>query len=238
MWAYLSAGLAIGVLGSFHCIGMCGPLALSLPINSNRLPVKFLGTGIYNAGRIFTYSMLGMLFGWFGHSIAFFGFQQWLSIGLGTIVLFYLFTRTLTDGRFPVPRWINRYYESIRKSLGKRYGQKGFLSLFLIGLLNGLLPCGLVYIAMAGALATGSILNSIVFMAGFGLGTLPVMWAIAFFGNFMAMSFRTKMRKAYPFVMGVMACLLIMRGLGLGIPYLSPKTGNNSGSAIECTQGN
>jgi len=238
MWAYLTAGLAIGILGSFHCIGMCGPLALSLPVHSNRLPVKFLGTGIYNAGRVITYSMLGMLFGWVGQSFAFFGFQQWLSIGLGVIVLIYFLAGTRFVNRIPIPRWLNRCFESIRKQLGKLYRQKGFLSLFIIGLLNGLLPCGLVYMAIAGALATGSVLNSILFMAGFGLGTLPVMWAIAFFGNFVALSFRAKMRKAYPFVMAVMACLLIVRGLGLGIPYLSPGAGQNNRPSIECAPGN
>jgi len=238
MWAYLPTGRAIGLLGSFHCIGMCGPLALSLPLNSNRLPVKFLGTGIYNAGRVFTYSLMGMLFGWLGQSFALFGIQQWLSIGLGSCLLLYLFARTRFAHRMPTPRLLQIYFESIRKRLGKLYRQKGLRSLFFIGLLNGLLPCGLVYFAMAGALATGSVQDSMVFMAGFGLGTLPVMWTIAFSGSFMAMAFRKNLRKAYPYVMAVLACLLIIRGLGLGIPYLSPKVGQHNGAAIECVPGN
>lgn len=238
MWAFLTTGLAIGMLGSFHCVGMCGPLALSLPIYSDRVPVKFLGTFIYNAGRVFTYALLGAGFGLLGRSVAIFGFQQWLSIGLGAVILLFLLTRNRHRHLLPTPAWLDRFFALLRNGLGVLYSRKGFLSLFLIGVLNGLLPCGLVYMALAGAVATGSVLNSAVFMAGFGLGTLPVMWAVAFFGHFITMGIRVRMRKVYPYVMALMACLLIVRGLGLGIPYLSPKAGGTDKTAIECVHNN
>jgi len=71
-------------------------------------------------------------------------------------------------------------------------------------------------------------------MAFFGLGTLPVMWSVAFLGNFVSLGIRQRIRKAYPYMMAVMACLLILRGMGLGIPYVSPKVAEKKVDAIEC----
>lgn len=111
---------------------------------------------------------------------------------------------------------------NLRSAVGRLLAKDNHFSLFSIGLLNGLLPCGLVYMAAAGAIATGDIVKSVVFMAFFGLGTLPIMWSVAFFGNYIGINIRQKIRTAYPYLMTVMACLLILRGLGLGIPYVSP----------------
>ena len=115
-----------------------------------------------------------------------------------------------------------RFFEKLRQTFGKLFFKKSQSTLFAIGFLNGLLPCGMVYLAIAGATATGSLSGSIVFMAAFGLGTLPVMWSIAFWGNFIGVQVRQKIRAAYPYMMMLMACLLILRGMGLGIPYISP----------------
>ena len=98
-------------------------------------------------------------------------------------------------------------------------------NLFLIGLLNGLLPCGLVYMAIAGALATGNILYSSLFMACFGLGTLPAMMTMSFAGSFVSLGMRNKIKKSVPYIVGFMGILLILRGMNLNIPYLSPAIG-------------
>lgn len=216
------AAFTIGLLGSFHCVGMCGPLALSLPLNDNSVWSKFSGGLLYNAGRIATYSLFGLVFGIIGKSIALFGFQQWLSVILGILIIVFVIlpkrVAFLNNNNF-----VTKYFEKLRSTLGKLFSRKNYSSLFSIGLLNGLLPCGLVYMAAAGAVATGNILNSVFFMAFFGLGTLPMMWSIAFFGNYVGIGLRQKIRKAYPYIMTLMACLLILRGMGLGIPYVSPK---------------
>lgn len=226
--------MILGLLGSFHCVGMCGPLALSLPINSDNLGVKFSGTLLYNAGRVVTYSFIGFCVGMIGKSFALFGLQQWLSIIMGSLILLFLLAgRRFKTVRFPLPG-INNYFARLRKALGSLYTSKKFFSLFLIGLLNGLLPCGLVYMALAGAVASGDLVNSTIFMASFGVGTLPVMWAVAFFGNCLSMGLRIKVRKAYPFVIALVACLLILRGMGLGIPYLSPKINMGNKEMVEC----
>jgi uncharacterized protein len=216
------AAFAMGLLGSFHCVGMCGPLALSLPLNGDSFWNKFSGALTYNAGRIVTYSVFGLVFGALGKSVALFGYQQWLSITLGIlIIIFIILPKRVTA--FNKSNFVLLFFEKIRTALGRLFFKKNYSSLFSIGLLNGLLPCGLVYMAAAGAVATGDIGNSVLFMAFFGLGTLPVMWSVAFFGNYVGIGIRQKIRRAYPYMMMLMACLLILRGMGLGIPYISPK---------------
>lgn len=221
MIAIIFAAFAMGLLGSFHCVGMCGPLALSLPLNDNSVWSKFSGGLLYNAGRIVTYSLFGLVFGIIGKSVALFGFQQWLSIALGILIIVFVILPKRV-ALFSNNNFATKHLEKLRSALGKLFSNKNNSSLFSIGLLNGLLPCGLVYMAAAGAVATGNILNSIFFMAFFGLGTLPMMWSIAFFGNYVGIGLRQKIRKAYPYMLTLMACLLILRGMGLGIPYVSP----------------
>jgi hypothetical protein len=223
----------MGMLGSFHCVGMCGPLALSLPLKNDSAATKFFGAMLYNAGRIVTYSVFGLVFGLIGKSVALFGYQQWLSVILGiTILVFLLLPKKITAVKNK--NSMLNFFEKLRQALGQLFFKKTRSSLFAIGLLNGLLPCGLVYMAAAGAVATGDLLSSVLFMAFFGLGTLPVMWSIAFFGNYVSMGIRQRIRKLYPYMMMLMACLLILRGMGLGIPYVSPKTGIENKVVHEC----
>ncbi|MEO6541127.1 MAG: sulfite exporter TauE/SafE family protein [Ferruginibacter sp.] len=215
--------LMIGIVGSFHCVGMCGPLALALPLRNNSVFTKFWGALIYNAGRIVTYSVFGLIFGSIGQTAALFGFQQWLSISTGLLIILFIVIPKKYKIQHAASNYTTRFFSGIRMELGRLFTQKNNSSLFIIGLLNGLLPCGLVYMAVAGAIAAGTIGNSVLFMAAFGLGTLPIMWSIAFFGNYVGVSLRQKIRRAYPYMMALMACLLILRGMGLGIPYVSPK---------------
>jgi len=165
--------------------------------------------------------------------VALFGYQQWLSIILGIgILVFMLLPKKITAVKNK--NSFLDFFEKLRQALGQLFFKKTHSSLFAIGLLNGLLPCGLVYMAAAGAVATGDLLSSVLFMAFFGLGTLPVMWSIAFFGNYVSVGIRQRIRKLYPYMMMLMACLLILRGMGLGIPYVSPKTGIEKKVVHEC----
>jgi uncharacterized protein len=222
MFQLIIAAFTMGLIGSFHCVGMCGPLALSLPINNDSFWSKFSGALLYNAGRIVTYAIFGFVFGFIGKSFALFGYQQWLSVILGIIIILFIVLPKRITG-LKKRNFVMIFFEQLRSSLGKLFFKKNYSSLFSIGLLNGLLPCGLVYMAAAGATATGDIARSVLFMAFFGLGTLPIMWSVAFFGNYVSIGIRQKIRKGYPYMMTLMACLLILRGMGLGIPYVSPK---------------
>jgi sulfite exporter TauE/SafE len=221
MTQLIIAAFTIGLLGSFHCVGMCGPLALSLPLNSDSFWSKFSGALLYNIGRIVTYATFGLVFGTIGKSVSFFGYQQWLSIAMGIFIIFFVVVPKRFSS-FNNNNIVIKFLENLRTALAKLFTKDNHFSLFSIGLLNGLLPCGLVYMAAAGAIATGDILKSVVFMSFFGLGTLPIMWSVAFFGNYIGISIRQKIRTVYPYLMTIMACLLILRGMGLGIPYVSP----------------
>ena len=233
MIALITTAIILGALGSAHCIGMCGPIALSLPVVADNNYSKFLGALLYNAGRVLTYACIGLLFGLAGKSFSLFGFQQILSVSMGVIIILFLIfppKKNLLTQNKPFAS----FFADIRNKIGILFTKRNYSSLFMIGLLNGLLPCGLVYLAIAGAVATSDPLKSSVFMASFGLGTLPLMWAIAFFGSFINLHTRKILNKAYPYMMGIMACLLIIRGLGLNIPYISPAHSNETSTVIEC----
>ncbi len=220
MFAILSTAMLLGMLGSLHCVGMCGPLALSVPVKNDTVKARIYGSLLYNMGRVVTYSFFGGIIGVFGQTLSLIGFQQWLSIIAGLLILvFFIFNKKGSQKQrdlFP------GFYEKINTQLSKLYFQKSRSSVFFIGMLNGLLPCGFVYFAITGALATGSLPKSIVFMAAFGMGTLPLMWSLVFFGRYFSANLSRNIRKAYPYLMMTTAFLLIIRGMGLGIPYLSP----------------
>lgn len=222
----LLAAISLGFLGSFHCIGMCGPIALSLPIGQKRGIAKTVSIFAYNSGRVVSYGGIGLLFGSIGQSVALFGYQQLLSVVLGILILAgLLLPKTILTVINP-NSLIYRFFHSVKQTLTRQFQKNGIRSLFSIGLLNGLLPCGLVYMGISGAIATGSALQGMLFMMVFGLGTLPFLFSISYTSNFISIRMRQTIRKAVPFVVGTMACLLIMRGMNLGIPYLSPKFDN------------
>ncbi len=233
MTALLFTAFLLGALGSVHCVGMCGPLALSLPLVNRGTQSKFISVLLYNTGRVVTYSFFGLIFGIIGRTFALFGFQQWISIFLGVIIiLFLLFSKT--NKVFEKSNLVVHFFYKIRTRLANLFKRRNYKSVFFIGLLNGLLPCGLVYMAIAGAIATASLLTGSLFMAFFGLGTFPMMLSVSFFGNIINMKARQKIRAAYPYLMFIMACLLIIRGLGLGIPYVSPANLPVTSHAILC----
>lgn len=220
---FLLAAISLGFLGSFHCIGMCGPIALSLPIGKLNPFQKFIHILLYNFGRIVTYAAFGVIFGLLGKSFALFGYQQLLSIVLGVLILLALILPATLVSKLTAQTKLYVAMNKLKTKLGQLFSKEGKRSLFLIGLLNGLLPCGMVYMAVAGAVASSDVLKGALFMAAFGLGTVPVMFSLPFIGNQISISFRNKIRKAVPLMVGLMAVVLILRGLNLGIPYVSPK---------------
>ena len=237
MIALLITAFIMGAIGSLHCVGMCGPLALSLPVMNNTHLSKFISALLYNLGRMATYAALGALVGLIGASFALAGFQQGLSIFLGSVIILVLLwpkQSLVLKSNHTIQLW----FAKIRVRLGQLFANKKYQSVFFIGLINGMLPCGLVYLALAGAVATTSVGKSSLFMAAFGLGTLPLMWCVSFFGSFINIKTRVVIRKLYPFLMFGMAFLLILRGMGLGIPFISPSLQMNEGqvmrSSIEC----
>jgi len=213
----------IGLVGSFHCIGMCGPIAFALPTKSSAAHHKVISGIVYNVGRITTYVLFGLLFGVVGQGISTAGSQQTISIILGCVFILAVFIPKSVLNKIDPTSVIGFYLSSVKNSLGKLLKSSSISNLVLIGLLNGLLPCGLVYAAIGGSIATGSAVEGAFFMMAFGLGTLPMMFTAVLLSNFISVKFRNKIRKIIPIFIVLMGCLFILRGLNLGIPYLSPK---------------
>ena len=232
------AAISLGLLGSFHCIGMCGPIALALPVHHYSKFKKYLGIFLYNLGRIITYTFLGLLFGLLGQSFFLGGIQQVLSICIGVLLLLsVVFTNSKIFNSQRLG-FIYSFINSVKIQLGNLFNKKGLHFLFFIGILNGLLPCGLVYLGIAGAIATGHFIKGAEFMFYFGIGTVPIMYAVAFFGQFINLKYRNHIRKAMPVVVTVMAIMLIVRGLNLGIPYVSPAFEKESHEVTCCEKPN
>jgi len=217
----------LGLVGSLHCAGMCGPLALALPATGNSTPAYLLGRVAYNAGRIITYCLLGIVFGLAGWTLLLAGLQRWVSIALGVALLLGLFA----SRRLALARPVTSVVNQLKASMSVLLRRRSLAGLAVLGLLNGLLPCGLVYVACAGAAATGGVLAGASYMTAFGVGTVPMMLAISLSGNLVPTSLRLKLVKTIPVCVFLLASLLILRGMSLGIPYLSP---DMSGSGPSC----
>jgi uncharacterized protein len=219
---FLISAFIIGFLGSFHCVGMCGPIALSLPVHHYNNFKKNIGILFYNFGRIITYTLLGIIFALLGQSFSMIGFQQWVSVIIGVFLLFSVLLPKFNLFRsFKIP-FITKSINTLKGKLGSLFQKRGMRFLFGIGILNGFLPCGLVYIGIAGAIASQSVQNGVLFMLFFGVGTVPIMYAVAWAGQFINLRFRVIVRKSVPYAISIMAILFILRGLNLGIPYVSP----------------
>ena len=212
----------IGLTSSLHCVGMCGPIALSLGVES-RNKVKFtLRNLTYQFGRITTYTILGALLGIIEESFSFVGFQNYLSILIGVMMIVMVMIPKFYENGATHLRPINALMIKIKITLGKYLIKKDSSSLYIIGLLNGLLPCGMVYASLTAAVGLGSIYKSALFMFFFGLGTLPLMFATVLFGNFLSVKQRQTILKVLPIITIILGVLFILRGLELDIPYISP----------------
>jgi len=215
------AAFSVGIVGSFHCVGMCGPIALALPIHRYSSLQKSIAVLLYNLGRALTYFSLGIIFGILGQSFSLFKVQQYTSIFAGVFILYVLI---FSNTGFAQSSWFSKLSLRIKNKLGTLLKAEKTPYTFLpIGIVNGFLPCGLVYVAIAGAVSTNNIVWSAWYMFAFGLGTMPIMALTMIFGKYISDSLRLKINQITPYLIGLMAILLIVRGLNLGIPYLSPK---------------
>ena len=211
MYWIISAWL-MGFIGSAHCIGMCGPLALAVPSKSDTLMSKVWSGLLYNLGRVSTYVMFGATIGISQKFLIPLVMQSQVSIIMGIILILISLSYFLFKNKRVVFSTQNKFYQKVGIALAKLYNNPNNLNIFSIGLLNGLLPCGLVYAALATAFASMSFYKSIIFMAFFGFGTLPVMWGVVFFANYITPAIRSKMKMLFPVVYAIAGVLLILRG--------------------------
>ncbi len=214
---YVTAFL-FGLAGSFHCVGMCAPVMLAVPMDLRTKVSILMDSLIYNAGRILTYGFIGLIFSMIGMSIQGFSGQQYLSIGAGILMLFLYFgigKKASFSDRFFVTKWLKLQFGKLLQT----YSPK---SLFLTGILTGFLPCGLVYAAAAGAILGGTPERGVLYMMSFGIGTVPLMLLVSMSRSLLKNHIRIWLKTSTPYLVFIVSILMIIRGLGLGIPYLSP----------------
>lgn len=231
----LLSALTFGLLGSFHCVGMCGPIAFMLPVDRSNNVKKISQIFIYHFGRLFAYSLIGLLFGFIGKGLYLFGLQQQLSIVIGILMIVIVLIPYKTFNKYNFSKPLYKLISKVKNALGKELKKKSPDTFLTIGFLNGFLPCGLVYMALFGSLASGDVLQGSLYMFLFGIGTIPLMTTAIYFGNFLSGKVRQHIRKAIPVAVVCIGLLFILRGLGLGIPYVSPSPVSEEVSAsYEC----
>ena len=214
--------LVLGLAGSFHCIGMCGPIAFVIPVDRTSKTKLVFQTILYHTGRLISYSVIGLLFGLVGKGLYIAGLQQRLSILMGLVMIALVLIPISFFNRYNFSRPFYKIVAQLKQKLGIYLKKKSNSAIFSIGIFNGFLPCGLVYMALIGAISTGSAIRGALYMALFGLGTVPMMTAAVVLGNFVNFTLRKKIQKAIPVFVVIIGLLFILRGLGLGIPYISP----------------
>lgn len=219
----LLSGVLVGLVGSLHCVGMCGPLVIALPIGSRAFGRFVTGRLIYHGGRVATYVLLGAAAGVLGSAAAFAGAQQGISIVVGAVMLAGVILPSVL--RRISSRWspAKRIHLFVRTRLSALFERQSLPALAGIGMLNGLLPCGLVYVALGTALTLGDPARAMIFLAGFGAGTIPALLGVGFAGKIVRGRGQRLLAIGLPIFTAALAILLILRGLNLGIPMVSPK---------------
>ncbi|MEP1489665.1 MAG: sulfite exporter TauE/SafE family protein [Algibacter sp.] len=218
----LISAFVLGLLGSFHCVGMCGPIAFMLPVDRTNPYKKATQIAIYHFGRLLAYAIIGLVFGLIGKSLFIFGFQQQLSIAIGVLMILVVVIPQKTFNKYNFSKPVYKAISKVKSALGSALKKKTADTFLTIGFLNGFLPCGLVYMALFAAIASGNALSGSIYMAAFGFGTIPLMTTAIYFTQLLNGSMRQKVQNIIPVFVVVIGCLFILRGLGLGIPYLSP----------------
>lgn len=213
----LWTALFLGLVGSLHCAVMCGPLTLAVVrLDGSRTSLSKTRL-VYHAGRLTIYTIIGAIFGALGQTFALAGLQRWLSIIAGLAILICLFSSSRASLKLPVAKLVIKLKTAFATLLSRRT----LAAQFALGSLNGLLPCGLVYIAAAGAATTLSPAMGALHMLVFGIGTLPMLLGLSgMAGRVSHITRRTP--KLVGICVAVVAILLVLRGLSLGVPYLSP----------------
>jgi sulfite exporter TauE/SafE len=231
----LFSAFVLGLLGSFHCVGMCGPIAFMLPVDRTNSFKKVSQIAIYHFGRLLAYSIIGLIFGLVGKGLYIFGLQQQLSIIIGVLMIIIVLIPYKTFNNYNFSKPVFRIISKLKNALGTAIKKKTADTFLTIGFLNGFLPCGLVYMALFAAIATGNTFEGSLYMLVFGLGTIPLMTTTIYISRFLNGAIRQRIQKAIPVFVAVIGVLFILRGLGLGIPIISPSSITEIASSnIEC----
>lgn len=220
----LYSALIFGLISSLHCVGMCGPIAMMIPVDRHNPAKRVLQIMTYQLGRISAYASLGLFFGIVGRGFFMAGWQQQLSIVVGILMILIAVVPEKRLAAYNFSKPIYNLISKVKQQLGQQFKNKSFKSLYLIGLFNGYLPCGMVYAALFGAVAMTSLGSSVLYMFLFGIGTIPLMVLVIHVSQFSQLKFKNQIQKIIPIIIVCIGILFILRGLGLDIPYVSPSS--------------
>jgi sulfite exporter TauE/SafE len=223
----IAAAFTLGIASSLHCLGMCGPLVMAVPFP--HLKNRVLSKSLYFVGKALAYVFLGAIIGTLGLKAIWGNAQQYVAVFSGIIlVLFTLLPFFQVKLKVsPIQRKLANVLHRMQDAPKDRY-------FFQLGFLNGLLPCGMVYIALTTALAAGNPIDGSLAMFSFGLGTTPVLWGLTLFKHKMSIRLRGKLKPIQITISFLVGVLLIFRGLGLGIPYISPAVATSGSAKVSC----
>lgn len=219
----LLSAVILGLMGSLHCVGMCGPIAFMLPVDRTNNLKKITQIFIYHFGRVLAYGTIGLVFGLLGKGLYVFGMQQKLSVAIGILMIVLVLIPYRIFNRYNLSKPVYKGIAKLKNQLGQALKKKSPDTFLTIGFLNGFLPCGLVYMALFGAVAMGNPAEGSLYMILFGLGTIPLMTTAIYFSGLLKGVMRHKVQRLIPVFVIIIGVLFILRGLGLGIPYVSPK---------------
>ncbi len=214
--------LILGLISSLHCIGMCGPIAMMLPVSNSNNAKKFMQISLYHLGRMTAYGTLGLIFGFLGKGLFIAGMQQQLSIIVGVLMIAFVLIPEKVFMKYNFSKPIYKIISNVKSHLGAQFKRKSPDALFTIGLLNGFLPCAMVYAALFGAVAMQNPLLGASYMVLYGMGTIPLMTLVVYASNKLSFSWRNRVQKIIPVMLVLVGLLFIVRGLGLDIPMFSP----------------
>ncbi len=212
MWT----AFVLGFFGGAHCILMCGPLVWYLKLQ--RSNYKARGFLLHQIGRLFGYVFLGFVAGMVSYGFSLMLLHKYIALALGIVLCYSAITSFLPSLDFlrikklnVLSRWIGTFQSKIKNT-----------SLVVIGFINAFLPCGLIYVALAASTAFFDPAKGAVYMLFFGLGTLPALGV----SYVIPQNFTLKLQSTrwlLPLITGLVGILLVLRGLTIGIPYISPQ---------------
>jgi uncharacterized protein len=163
----------MGLSGSIHCVGMCGPLMTIAYYKNSSLSLHLL---LYHFMRIISYAMIGLMVGSISEVFYIYQIQSWMALIMGLVLLTYVITSRLsTTSNGNIAGYINKQFILL---YNKYLSSHSYKNTAISGILNGFLPCGLVYAAMAMAFSNRGAIDGVIGMALFGLGTLPLLLII------------------------------------------------------------
>lgn len=236
MIAIAATGFLLGIAGSMHCAGMCGPLVMALPVHSDARVGRILDRIVYNVARVATYGAMGALVGFGAGAFDLVGYGRIASLVAGALMVITAVAQLLWHMNILPTAWVHRRITPLRSAALSAAKDRPRSGMVLLGVVNGLLPCGLITSALVGSAVGGDVLSGAVFMMSFGLGTAPMILALSFGASELRQRLGLRLGLVLPLIAILVGGLVMLRGMALGIPYVSPSHATHHSQAACCAE--